>query len=288
MVGGVPVAERARPKAWKQSHLSFSDLIDLERSNKRTEDRPTELAFSDIWTAEEAFQPRRAGGEPYLDLKHASGLAEEIRKHGRPLTPIKVVPLGLRFFVIDGHHRLMAYALSHWTKPIPVEVFDGSVADAMAACSEENHRDKLPMSREDKSERAWVLVKIGVHTQRQVGQATGASERQFYVMKKKFRELGESAQDLTWVEVLRREQKPEELDYEDWVDVKAREMADALAAKTDRRTLRNVEVFSRMIEIVSGDMTDRLVQHWAPMFHDYIGDLEEARAIEVEAGGLDI
>lgn len=280
----VPVGER---KAWRQSHLTFADLVELERSNERTTEQPTELPFADIWTAEDAFQPRTDNGTPYLDKRFAHILAEAIRKQNGPLKPIKVIPVGQQFFVVDGHHRLMAYAMTRWDKLIPVEVFKGTVVDAMAACSEENHQEKLPMSQADKSERAWVLVKIGVHNQKQVTKATGASESQFYIMKRKLRELGDSAQEMTWMQILRKSQPTEATEYEDWVDIKAKEMADLLSSKIDKRTLRNVDVFARMIEIGSPTMVDSLIDHWALPRRRYAEDREEAIHIQSAAAGVD-
>lgn len=282
---GAPVGER---KAWRQSHLTFADLVALEKSGERLQEQPTELPFTDIWTAEDAFQPRRDNGTPFLDKRFAHHLAEEIRKQDGPLKPIIVIPIGQRFFVIDGHHRLMAYALVRWSKPVPVLVYGGTVVDAMAACSEENHQDKLPMSSADKSERAWVLVKIGAHNQKQVTKATGTSESQFYIMRRKLKALGEEAHELTWAQVLRKSKPIEEIEYDDWVDVKAKEMADLLSSKIDKRTLRNVDVFAKMIEIVSPDMVEMLGEHWSIPRHGYAEDREEAILIQSAAADLDI
>ena len=67
--------------------------------------------------------------------------------------------VGERFYVLDGHHRLDAYHTVGWKKPVPVKVFNGTLAQARAAALKANSRNKLPMTHEDKSEAAWELTK---------------------------------------------------------------------------------------------------------------------------------
>lgn len=158
----------------------------------------------------------------------------------------------------------------------------------MAACSEENHRDKLPMSREDKSERAWRLVKLGAHNFKQVNRATGVSESQFYIMRRKKKELGPEADDKTWMRVLLMDKAQEDIDYEDLIEREAGEMVKTLLSNFGHKTLRNVEVFARMIELLGRDMDRQLMEHWLPSLQDHLRDFMEIESIEAEASILDI
>ena len=75
------------------------------------------------------------------------------------MAPILVFSVGDAFYVVDGHHRLAAYDTAQWQKPIPATVFEGTLEAAADAGRAGNIRDKLPMSRNDKREAAWTLVK---------------------------------------------------------------------------------------------------------------------------------
>jgi hypothetical protein len=60
---------------------------------------------------------------------------------------------------MDGHHRLTAYDVGPWNRPIPVEVFSGSLDAALMEGLQRNVADKLSMTYAEKSEAAWRLTK---------------------------------------------------------------------------------------------------------------------------------
>ena len=68
---------------------------------------------------------------------------------GEDLTPIIIKRLGKELFVVDGRHRLAAYAAVGKTT-VPVQFFNGSLEQAYLKSLDLNIRDKLPMVREDK------------------------------------------------------------------------------------------------------------------------------------------
>ena len=78
---------------------------------------------------------------------------------------------------VDGHHRHAAYKVAG-VGTIPVNVFVGSLAQAMAAAAGANTKDKLIMTRTEKSDAAWHMVTMIEMSKAEVAAAAGVSERQ--------------------------------------------------------------------------------------------------------------
>ena len=57
-----------------------------------------------------------------------------------------MLPVGEHYYVIDGHHRVDAYHSAKWSRPIPVEVFHGTVDEARIEALVRNSKDKLRMT----------------------------------------------------------------------------------------------------------------------------------------------
>ena len=114
--------------------------------------------------------------------------------NAKPLTHLLVMPVGQRFYVIDGHHRLAAYDTAGWDKGIPVEVFPGDLTAARLLALSCNVRDKLPMTTHAKSEAAWQIVKedLGGLTAQGIADRTGVSLRQVKYMRAAWKELPEA------------------------------------------------------------------------------------------------
>lgn len=106
------------------------------------------------------FQPRELDGRKLEGERHIETLMAAI---GSPSNPTYLDPLvvwwgGDRWFVIDGHHRRHAYLRAGLHKRIPVEVFEGSLEEALAFAVEANSKDRLPMTLAEKLDRAWFLT----------------------------------------------------------------------------------------------------------------------------------
>jgi hypothetical protein len=80
---------------------------------------------------------------------------------------------------------------------VPVEVFDGSLNQAMRAAAEANTKDKLPMSRSEKSNTAWHLVTMADMTKVEVSKASSVSESTVATMRKVFIQLESKENDET-------------------------------------------------------------------------------------------
>ena len=79
----------------------------------------------------------------------------------RALDPIVVAAIGKQYFVLDGHHRLDAYHTAQWKGPVPVSCYSGTLKEAEAAALRLNVKNKLPMTRDGRSEAAWRMMVAG-------------------------------------------------------------------------------------------------------------------------------
>lgn len=109
---------------------------------------------------------------------------------GEPLDPITVWYGGRRFYVIDGHHRLDAYKRYHGNAPVavPCVEFKGTLLEAMELAGQANHKNKLPMTMDDRLNFAWRLVCMDGLTAKRVQEASGVGERIVWSMRKKLKQ----------------------------------------------------------------------------------------------------
>lgn len=110
-----------------------------------------------------AFQFRETG----TDKAHAKGLAQTLRTVGE-LDPVLVwqeleadgKPTG-RLVLLDGHHRLAAYATAkRHHEGVPAVVLTGDRTAAMLAAVQANTRDSLPLTKKERMDAAWRLVRL--------------------------------------------------------------------------------------------------------------------------------
>src|SRR5262249_52778644 len=104
-----------------------------------------------IKVAEKAFQWRMPKRNQIPSDDHILALARAIQR-GDEMPPILVFPLGRDYYVMDGHHRLAAYDNAGWSKAIPARVFTGSLRQAERVALRSNNKDKLSLTREDRTE----------------------------------------------------------------------------------------------------------------------------------------
>ena len=160
---------------------------------------PAVLPVAEIESVEPLFQPR-----PF-DEQHAMEIAAAI-KAGRNVGPLLVYAVGSRVLLLDGHHRLEAYRAAGVAAPVPVEFFAGTPKDAVLAARARNSPTKKAMSKMDRLNAAWVLVKLDQHTKAAICDATLASKGSVDAMRKTLRTLGseEAADCKTWWQARRR------------------------------------------------------------------------------------
>ncbi len=180
------------------SEVTLEALEVIERAEEHTQAKPEALDLQDIHVADLAFQWREDRSQAH---DHIRDLAASLQAQEEPLEPILVIPVGSRFFVVDGHHRLETYHAVGWDRPVPVKVFDGSVREAWVAGLEQNNKSKLSLSREDKYEAAWRLTKIQksdggyAFSKTKTRQLTSVSDGTISTMRRLWEKHGEEVRD---------------------------------------------------------------------------------------------
>jgi hypothetical protein len=146
----------------RSSEETYEQLAEAAKGTKAPKSVPKALKLNDIHIAPKVFQWRLLGrnmlasGEQVLDLARA---LQDVEDGVSPFPPLLVYLIGDRYYVLDGHHRLDAYHSVKWRHPVAVRVFNGTLRQAQLKALQENSRNKLPMTREDKISAAWELTK---------------------------------------------------------------------------------------------------------------------------------
>jgi hypothetical protein len=202
----------------------------------------THLRRQDIEAAAEGvFQWRNHRYDPRSKARHIAALLHALSIRDQPFDPLLIFPAAGRYFVIDGHHRLAAYERADWKRLIPVEVFNGSLADARMAALCSNSKDKLAMSRVEKSNAAWRLVAedrpqltdLGLAYQRSQQQLTDlglVSPSTIKTMRRQMHKIVEAGEDplsMDWERARLWPDKPDGYDP-DWRDEKVQELVQRL------------------------------------------------------------
>lgn len=158
-------------KSGGNAEISFKEgyemlLKEAQNYQKPPFEKPTLLQLRYIRKALSVFQPRhiRKVGETCASLAHRNDLIEALRvSKGNPLDPITVYWTGQAYRVIDGHHRLEAYLKYYEGKlstAIPVRTFEGTPEQAIEKAIELNSKNHLPMSKDERLDRAWLMTVI--------------------------------------------------------------------------------------------------------------------------------
>ena len=170
-------------------------------------DSPASLSREAIHEAPELFQPRfdSVVYAPGRSEAHINKLAGEARA-GKPLDPVTVVAFGNRWYLVDGHHRLQAYADAGWAKDIPVKAEHCQVSGperiewAIGLSLAENKKDRLPLSDKDKLTRAWQAVARGASgSKSELAGRYGVSDRTIANMRKAANDLEAAGKDVEYI-----------------------------------------------------------------------------------------
>jgi hypothetical protein len=251
---------------------SDETLADLERKMRTSSGhKDTKAArLSEIVIADKVFQWRRSEHNLLSREDHVFELAKAIKQSGKPLEPILVLPVRDHYYVIDGHHRVEAYHSVKWKPLVPVEVFHGSLRDARIEAFRRNSKDKLPMSKQDKMEGTWTLVKEGELTVEAISDITHASERQIYYMRnalkkvKKHSELKRSLEQLSWMQAKALLSGADiEWDPDNWIDKKAQKIVDALLkANIGQGLIKHPDITAVALERLNASLPRALIHAW--------------------------
>lgn len=235
---------------------------------------PVALRVSAIKLLPEVFQHRRPA--EHSSKAHIRGLAEAAKAQGK-LTPVTVWWSGKHWLCVDGHHRMAAYVLAGMRGyDVPVEVFKGSPADALARAAETNSMDKLPMTKSEKVNAGWRLVVMGeALSKAKQAFSTGISERHIGVMrsvKKRLIAGGVSTDvlaEMSWEAARRTDAGEAPLEWSDEEEERrVQEMALALRKALGATAEAQPEIFAKAVQVYSTRLAKGL-EEW------FGGDREE-------------
>jgi len=216
---------------------------------------PDHLAWSAIKILPELFQPRGVNG---TDEKHVQDLQRAIENHGA-LEPVEVIWIGSEPFLIDGHHRMIAYRQARFDGLIPVRPFKGTVEEAVLAAGAANSKAKLPMDSQTRQNYAWKLVLLGGYSKAATAKAASVSERTVANMRTAMKKLGDEAirYDAWWKAMQAANgvavDEPFDPDaHDEWLQQQAQSYADRLARTFSTKLARNPEIAGRALSIYFG------------------------------------
>jgi ParB-like chromosome segregation protein Spo0J len=252
---------------------SNETVADLERRvatvNARPKACPKSLPLGTIRVADKVFQWRMPSENIVAKEDHIFDLANALRDREKPLDPILVFPVGERYYVVDGHHRINAYHSAKWKNPIPVMVFNGSFQDARIEAFRRNSKNKLAMTKQDKMEGTWRLVKEENLSISETSDATGASPSQISIMRNVWTRLcadqehKDDASELSWAQA-RMALAGIEIEVDDeWKQKEAQKLVDALLkAKIGQGLMKHPDITARALSMINERLPRTLVWEW--------------------------
>jgi hypothetical protein len=225
---------------------------------------PDRLPWGSIKQLPDLFQPRGPEG---TDEKHVQDLKRGL-EISKELEPVLVAWIGPDAYLLDGHHRMLAYQLARWAEPVPIAYFAGSVEEAVLAAGEANSRAKLPMSTRERMNYGWKLVLMGkLYTKSMIVQAAGVSDRQVALMRRAVRDLGSDAfayREWWQAQQAAKGKSSEPLtddEQEAKLEAMAGQWADTLAKTFSTKLAQNPELAARALSHYFGRNLKQLVRH---------------------------
>lgn len=223
---------------------------------------PGTLELKEIQRADQVFQHRQA--PQWEREKHIKELGKSLKNSEKEhFNAMTVFWVGDGWMLIDGHHRYEAYRKANYSKPVPVQTFQGTLDEALGQAAGGNTKDKLPMSSAEKSNAAWRLV-IGSNLSiNKTRDATGMS-RQTVISMRKVRDtlIEEHGEDglaeLDWLtaRLACKGVEKEERDYDhDWMQKEAEALAQTLVKKHGKELSKNPEVLWKALQIYDARIT---------------------------------
>lgn len=237
---------------------AFASLRDQLRSGKPQPTRkPQWLTARSIKQHPGVFQHRRPA--KHASEAHIRALVSALGSAG-VLEPVTVWWDGKAWACVDGHHRLAAYAKAgKATFDVPVQVFEGSLEEALMLAARTNTKDKLPMSRAEKSNAAWRLVLTTPASKSDLAEAAGVSERTVAHMRRVKETLKDAGGhpvakllDMTWDAARRLSLGQEAPDWDPEEEQRrAQEFATKLHKVFGLQGAKQPDIFLKAVELYS-------------------------------------
>lgn len=252
-----------------------SNILRRIKQGKPAPAKVSKLRLRDILSLPSAFQHR--SNNQAASESHVWELIKHLERHPlQAFSPLTVYWVGDGWCVIDGHHRLEAYKAMDFKQEIPVTVFTGKLDEALLLSLSSNAKDKLPMSRIEKSNAAWRLVISTDNSKSVIANAACVSERSVGYMRAVMKSLTEhhpemSLDELSWIEAMQLYQGKEtdtNNGSEKWVEKEAQELANRLCKQFGKRLSHNFEVTMRALEIYDCRLLDVIAEQYSPAEDD--------------------
>lgn len=248
------------------------------------------LKLSNIEVDEGVFQPRIPDWDNQLDY-HVDNLLR-VLKQGKHLDPIIVWGVAGQWYCIDGHQRLKAYEKYYQYKkfssekhliPIFIKSFN-SVEEAVVGAFQENVKDKKPLTRIEKNEVMWAMVKMG-KSWREVSDYSTISRRSYQNMVRLKKDIIEKHlynEDMSYISALTsaNESEDRDMDYYDVLEI-AQGMKKALSKALGKTPHNNIEAMTYALEDYLGgrfwDMIFKAVENRDDMWDDMEEAIKQCR-----------
>jgi hypothetical protein len=147
-------------------------------------------------------------------------------------------------------------------------MFSGTLDDAIGQALKGNSKDKLAMSKSEKTNAAWRLVISTGLSLNQLVDASTISKPTIIQMRNVMRTLKETdpgldLDELTWQQVLRKYQGKEEEDFEpdfEWRDKRIAKVAQKLSDTFGGEFKRKPELFWEAVRKYDSNLTDHFLK----------------------------
>lgn len=254
-------------------HETWDQLKREEQQKRSPELTPTELPLTELEIVPEVFQTRDLTQEGCRIEIHIEDLKNGLRNDPEhALDPILIWWSGQNWYVVDGHLRIEAYKKDAkerrmCTDLIPVTVFEGTLSEALKESTRLNSKNKLPMTKDDKQNRAWQLVVLDEGLSKKeiaaicrVGTATVSRMRRR--LKEIQERLGNHCQayclGLSWRRA-RCDGLEDHAFDDDWEEQMAKEWARRFARLFGDKAAKQPRLLLRAIELYSETLYEELV-----------------------------
>lgn len=246
-------------------------LVQVAKGKPAPTEQPRTLELRKVRTAPAVFQHRK----PHMgdSSAHVRSMAKALSTGtAKELDAVTVWWDGRGWTCIDGHHRLEAYRKSGaepW-QDIPVQVFTGSLEEAIAQAARGNTRSKLPMSASERTRAAWRLTCTTSLSKAEVVEACGVGDGTVARMRKVRNTLltagTDSPCDLSWWEAQAKAKGQELPEREEMSDddkqAKAEDWARAIRKSLPPGFENQVDILALTLETLSPRIPQRLQEEW--------------------------
>lgn len=242
----------------------------LELGKPQRNPKPVWLSIKEIRRHEAIFQHRLPN--EFASKAHVRELADKAAASPqKTLDPITVWWDGRGWACIDGHHRLAAYGGGTFdaNNAVAVEVFEGTLEEAIAKAARGNTRSKLMMDGREKDHAAWRLVTTTELSRGKCADSSGVSESQISRMRRvKATLTGKGMGDLMnlrWHEA-KLAAVGKVMEGDPWDDEAKEKMAQkwavAIAKALGQRGSNSPDVLAKALEIYNRQLPAMLSEIW--------------------------